>query len=137
MSTLNQKVSISIASAALFTLVNAPFTFKLVDSITPFNVYNASSMCPTNTGLIVHALVFFMITYYSMKGSYASKGTKIKHSLYGSLIFFFLASPAMYALTRSIFGSWVASSAGCPTLGGVLLHAVVYCAALVAVMYLP
>ena len=37
----------------------------------------------------------------------------------------------------SILGNTFASKSGCPTLYGVLLHALFYCCILVGVMYLP
>lgn len=138
MSTFNQKLSISLGSAALFALVNLPQVYKVTDSILPINLFNKETMCPTNVGLLTHALVFFALTFLSMRGAgYVSDGVKLKHSLYGTLIFYLISSPAMYSLVGSIFGSSVASSAGCPTVMGVVLHSLVFCAALVGVMYLP
>jgi hypothetical protein len=137
MPSFEQKLGISLGSAALFAVVNSPQLFKFVDNTLPLNVYNQGTNCPTNLGLIVHALVFFALSYFSMRGAYVSDGVKIKHSLYGTLIAFLVANPAMYSLTSSILGRWVASPSGCPTMAGLLLHAAVYCAALVAVMYLP
>ena len=64
-------------------------------------------------------------------------GIKLKHTLYGTLIFFLISSPAMYALINKVLGNQFADVNGCPTLMGVSLHAAVYCLALVAVMYLP
>ena len=137
MSTFQQKLRISLGSAALFALINLPATYKLTNNLLPFNLYNETTNCPTSTGLLVHTVVFFLVTLVSMSGAYIDQGTKIKHSLYGSLIFFFISSPAMYSFVGGLFGSNFADFNGCPTLYGVLLHAFVYAAALVGVMYLP
>ena len=137
MATFQQKLFISLGSAALFALVNLPQTYRLTDSILPLNLYNQETNCPTAAGLVIHAIVFFALSFLSMRNSSVDTGTKLKHSLYGTLIFFLIASPAMFSVVGSILGNWVASPAGCPTLTGVLLHAVVYCMALVGVMYLP
>lgn len=137
MATFEQKLSISIGSALLFALINLPFTYQLTDSLLPIDLYNNSTNCPTNMGLIVHALVFFIITFLTMGNPYDNTGVKLKHSIYGTLIFFLIASPAIYALVGSVFGSGFASSQGCPTLAGVILHTIVYCMVLMAVMYLP
>jgi hypothetical protein len=95
-------------------------------------------MCPTNVGLLTHALVFFALTFLSMRSaSYVSDGVKLKHSIYGTLIFYLISSPAMYSFVASILGSSVASPAGCPTVMGVVIHSLVFCAALIGVMYLP
>jgi hypothetical protein len=42
------------------------------------------------------------------------------------VIFFIVANPETFKLTRSVAGSWVANSYGLPTTAGLLLHALVY-----------
>jgi hypothetical protein len=51
---------------------------------------------------------------------------KLLISLQAALIFFILANPAMFRLTRSILGEWISSPTGCSTTGGLILHAVVF-----------
>lgn len=51
---------------------------------------------------------------------------KLAITLLSIAIFFIVANPFTYKLTRQIFGSWVASPQGCPTFHGFLLHVVVY-----------
>ena len=41
------------------------------------------------------------------------------------LLFFIIANPALFKITRGL-GSWVASPEGMPKTGGLLLHAVVF-----------
>ena len=41
------------------------------------------------------------------------------------LLFFIIANPALFKMTRAL-GGWVASPEGCPKAGGLLLHAVVF-----------
>jgi hypothetical protein len=41
-------------------------------------------------------------------------------------LFFVIANPALFKLTRKVFGSVVASADGLPTQAGVLLHALVF-----------
>ena len=41
-------------------------------------------------------------------------------------VFFAVANPATYKLTRSVLGSWVAAADGLPTTAGLLLHALVF-----------
>ena len=43
-----------------------------------------------------------------------------------ALIAFILFNPIVFQLMRGILGAWVASTDGCPTVTGVLLHAVVF-----------
>ena len=134
MATFEQKLSISAGSAVLFALVNLPQVYQVTNNLLPLDLY--ANGCPTNLGLVVHAIVFFVISYLTMGNSNIDNMIKIKHSLYGTLIFYLLSSPAVFALVGSVIPG-VANAQGCPTLQGVLVHAVVYCMALVAVMYLP
>ena len=140
MASFGDKFRISAGSAVLFALVNLPQTYRFTDSLLPFNLYNQSTGCPTSLGLLFHTVVFVLISYLTMGGRGSSSldsQIKLKHSLYGGLIFFLVSSPAMYSLTSSLFGPEIASRSGCPSTMGVLVHAAVYCAILVAVMYLP
>ena len=41
-------------------------------------------------------------------------------------VFFVVANPATFKLTRSVAGSWVAAADGLPTTAGLLLHALVF-----------
>ena len=42
------------------------------------------------------------------------------------VVFFAVANPATFKLTRSVAGSWVAAADGLPTTAGLLLHALVF-----------
>ena len=137
MATFEQKVSISLGSAAMFALVNWPTTYGFTSGLTGLDLVEMGTGCPTYLGKIVHALVFFVGTFLSMGDPYQNTGVKLKHTTYGSLIFYLVSSTAMFALVGSIMGSAYADVNGCPTVAGVLLHTVVYFALLVAVMYLP
>ena len=136
MASFNKKLSISIGSAALFMLLNSPTIYKITNNLSGLSLYNVITGCPTYLGLLVHAVVFFAISYFSM-GGVARTGIKLKHSLYGTLIFFLISNPATFKFVASILGNGIADSHGCPTNVGIVLHAIVYCAFLVAVMYLP
>jgi hypothetical protein len=60
-----KKMLISLMSATLFYIVANPKTFLLVRSLLSNGISNAAG-CPTNIGLLVHALVFFLITWSLM-----------------------------------------------------------------------
>ena len=49
-----------------------------------------------------------------------------------AVVFVLIASPATYKLTSGLLGRWIATSAGCPTQNGVVLHAAVFVAVLFA-----
>jgi hypothetical protein len=42
------------------------------------------------------------------------------------ILFFIVANPSTFKLTRSVFGAWVAAADGLPTTAGLLLHALVF-----------
>lgn len=42
------------------------------------------------------------------------------------LVFFVVANPATFKLTRKVLGNWVAAADGLPTTAGLLLHALVF-----------
>ena len=42
------------------------------------------------------------------------------------IVFFLVANPETFKMTRSLFGSWVGSTYGVPTNFGLLLHALVF-----------
>lgn len=141
MGTLNQKLSISLASAGLFALVNLPCTYNFTNRLsTDFfkvSLYNEEKRCPTNIGLVVHAIVFLLLTYASMYKSNQPEGIKWKHSIYGALIFYLISSPAVYSVVSKLFGDRISTPDGCPKNEGILLHSLVYASVLLGVMYLP
>lgn len=133
MSTLTQKVQISLGSAALLAAVNLPQLYQITNQFIPLQLLKAG--CPTTTGRLVHLGVFALLTYLSMYKSKASNGMKLKHTMYGALIAFFVMSPMMF--NHRHLGVKMTNSNGCPTTMGVISHSLLYCAILVGVMYLP
>ena len=78
MAFLSRKAQASVVAGILFFVVASPLTYRLVDSVVGgvvtavvpafapmFKV--ASAGCPTYYGLVVHAVVFGVITYMLMK----------------------------------------------------------------------
>lgn len=74
MALLSRKAQASIVAALLFFIVSSPLTYRLVDSLVGGIVVSlvpamasvfkvAQAGCPTNYGLVLHALVFGVITY--------------------------------------------------------------------------
>ena len=47
-------------------------------------------------------------------------------SLMSAVLFFVVANPELFRLTRRVFGQWVATPTGCAGNLGLLLHAVVF-----------
>lgn len=76
---LSRKMQAALTAALLFYVISSPFTYRLVDqvvggvvgAIVPqfgslFKVAEAG--CPTNYGLMLHAAVFGLVSYYLMGG---------------------------------------------------------------------
>lgn len=75
---LSRKLQASLVAALLFYVVSSPFTYRFVDQVvggvvgsivpqftTLFKIAEAG--CPTNYGLLVHSVVFGLVTYYLMQ----------------------------------------------------------------------
>ena len=57
---------------------------------------------------------------------FSKKTSQVSISLMSALLFFIVANPQTFKFTTKIFGEKIASSAGCPTLSGLLLHSLVF-----------
>jgi len=55
-----------------------------------------------------------------------SRRDKLMISIISALVFFIIANPETFKLVRRIAGSWVATPTGCPSMTGLVLHAVVF-----------
>lgn len=137
MASFMQKLTISMGSAGVFALVNLPQTYQFTNNTLDLGTYDTATNCPTNVGLIIHAIVFFVLTYLSMGNPIKNIGMKLRHTLFGALIFYLLSSPAVYATITLVAEGQFVNANGCPNIMGVLLHALVYCATVMVVMYLP
>ena len=71
--------------------------------------------------------IFFVITLLSMGNPTKKTGIKLKHSFYGTLIFFFVSSPAVVEASKSIFGNN----------SGIILNSLMYFIIVFIAMYLP
>ena len=128
MSTFYQKLSISASSALLFLIVNLPIIYQLTDKI--FGGLLSDNKCPTTKGILLHTLVFFLVTYLSMGGN-APPSIKAGRALSASLVFLLLTSPFGYNITSSLFKHTIQ----CSTQEGLLLHTIIYTGILTLLMY--
>ena len=136
MATFKQKLMISSSSAALFAIVNLPETYNLTSKIFNLKLLD-NNYCPTITGFILHSVVFFIFTYLSMGNATLKIGIKLKHTIYATLIFYLISSPSFASFVNNFLGDKFFSKTGCPTKLGISLNSIIYCAALVGLMYLP
>ena len=51
---------------------------------------------------------------------------KLLISVMSALLFYIIANPETFKLVRRILGGWVSSPTGCPTMNGLVLHALVF-----------
>ena len=135
MSTLEQKIKISLGSAVLLALVTLPQTYRLTNGLLPIDIYDKATNCPTNSGRLLHILVFSILTYLSMGRANIDPAIKLKHTVYGALIAYFVTSQPVYALIDTLLGA--SDGGSCPTALRVVVQALLYAAALTGVMYFP
>ena len=137
--TFNEKVIYSAVSALFFILVSLPDTYRRTNKIAT----TINGNCPTPIGKFIHTAVFFILNFVMMKisSSYKGDGQQLdnaliaKYSFYGALMFFLISSSDTYKLTGSLLG--LGSQDGCPNLGGIIVHGLVFATALVLIMYFP
>ena len=66
---LRGKIGATIQSVLLFFIISNPMTYRLTDSLLGGVIGNLTTVSggPTTLGLIVHSIVFGLITYQLMK----------------------------------------------------------------------
>ena len=64
---LSSKVRISLLAALIFFIVANPETYKVIRGVLGDWVASPTG-CPTTNGLILHTIVYLVITYFLMKG---------------------------------------------------------------------
>ena len=58
-----KKWYLSLVAGLLFLIIAAPFTFRLTDSLFGlFGLHVVEDGCPTIAGLLIHTVVFILIT---------------------------------------------------------------------------
>jgi hypothetical protein len=124
MTELSTQVNISVFSAFVFFMVNIMRTKQN-------NVY-----CTKKMQTLFLTLIFGILSFISMYRSDLDTKIKIKHSIYGALMFYFLSSSEFYVLINEIMGTSFASKNGCITLYGIILSSFVYCLFLIFMMQL-
>ena len=126
MSTLSQKIWISINPAIILMLLNLPITHAITGTII--------NGCPTMYGRLLHILLFILISYSSMNSFKEDKLKKLKYSIYGALIGFFIFSPEVQLFMNNFVR---VIDNNCINGTGLIIHTVLYIICLVGVMYLP
>lgn len=142
--TSRDKWVISIMAGLLFLILASPYTYFLTANTAQsfganLSNYDVSSStpngCPTLLGLTVHAFVFLLIArlLMSIGGDACSTANTSKDkwmaAVIATVLFFILASPFLFGVTNSVLSIvniHTTNSSGCPNLGGLILHAVIF-----------
>lgn len=143
--TVQEKAFYALISAALFILVSNQYTYSAVDYVFGNSNIVALGGCPTTIGLFLHTLVFFLVLYLVMwffdsrksPDQQISKTMMAKYSFYGAILFFIVSNPETYKLVNMIGLGKLGTSDGCPNVGGLLLHTVVFFLLTFGAMFLP
>jgi hypothetical protein len=119
--------------AAMFMLMSLPQIYGKTNPL-----LNDDGSCPTYKSKLLHTLAFFALVVLVMK--YVGKSDKplallCKYALFGSLLFFVMSSSEAYKFTNS-FHAGLADN-GCPSMTGIIVHTVLFGAALFGMMHLP
>lgn len=115
--------------AAAFIIFNLPQVFALTDKLLGWVVGPlVQSGCPTSLGLIVHALVFYLVLRWLFRDMAGSHMFALK----ATILFALISSPMAFRLVRNVLKD-VASATGCPTTKGLIVHGAVYAASLMLV----
>ena len=128
-----------VLTLVLFFVVGNPVLFKLVNQVVnklgAHNAISDENGCPTQVGSVVHAVVFFylFITLKMVTGGY---GKRLSVDMVGFLVsvvlFWAISNRVTYKYVNKFFNHVlrlkldVSSPSGCPTQGGVVVHAVVF-----------
>lgn len=102
--------------------------------------FNEQGTCPTYKSRLLHAVIFFALILLSMK--YFGKSDKpmpllSKYALFGALLFFLFSSPEAYRTSNALYSGLSDGYNGCPTTTGLVVHSVLFGAALFGMTYLP
>lgn len=67
MVSLKKKILISILSGILFLVLSLPFTYSLINTFTiKMGLDIESGGCPNMKGVVVHSVVFILVTFILM-----------------------------------------------------------------------
>lgn len=63
----NQEIKASVMAAVLFLVISSPHLYKLTHGLVGNQLALAVNGCPTTAGLLVHTVVFGIVTFLLMK----------------------------------------------------------------------
>lgn len=146
--TTRDKWVIALMGGLLFLIFASPYTYFLTGKTgqtlgvnlsnydADGNNDNTPNGCPTLLGLMVHAFVFLLVARLLLaigNDGACTGGTMNKDkwmaAVIAAVLFFLLASPFLFSATDKLaqcIGWHTTNGSGCPNLGGLILHAVIF-----------
>ena len=133
----NDKLNNCLSMVILFYIVGNPVVYKFVDRLlSPLRLdVSDAHGCPTQLGVVVHALVFALLLSVNLVGSvlFGARGDLYAKSgcvLLAAILFFVVSNTETYKFVNRLVRALrlrVSDGNGCPTQVGVLVHGVVFC----------
>jgi hypothetical protein len=112
-----------LTGGLIFYLLSTPFANQLTNRV----IGHYESKCPSMYTRILHAILYTIVLLFLMAHfAYVrvSNSKTVLVSAVSGLLFFFLASPDLYAATNRLFR--LGSDPSCPSATSILLHTVVF-----------
>jgi hypothetical protein len=121
MSSFSAKVNISAMVGLIFVITSILLNKKCL------NIENHFSQ----------TLLFALIALLAHTSNSVNISIKLKHTLYGTLLFYLISNSELYQITNKILYNNILGIDNCPTNVGIIIHSIIYIIALVIMMYLP
>tara|TARA_B100000902_G_scaffold398001_1_gene463413 strand:+ start:174 stop:626 length:453 start_codon:yes stop_codon:yes gene_type:complete len=131
-----KNTSVCLLVFVLFCVVANPMLFKVVNHVVnklgSHNLISDENGCPTQVGSIVHAVVFTFLLLVLKKLTGLSKRAEVDAFAFIITVglFYGISNKHTYKLVNHLVNKVqrvdISSPSGCPTQGGVVLHAVVF-----------
>ena len=128
-----KKLKISIFSGLMAAIIQMPQTFALTNKILPFETFRNG--CSTIEGKLFHLLVFFAVTYLSMKKSNLGEKEILNNTIFSTMIYYFIFSSDLILLLGKMLKLNLVSN-GCVNLMGMTIQMCLYILSLYGIMFL-
>lgn len=142
MTTVFDKFIHTLIGTAILLLVANKGSYMLTEKLFSNHGYIAINGCPTATGHLVHAVIFFILVFsimliFNLFRNVNKNTVMIKSALICTLLFFIITNTEIYKITGSLTGGLTADQNGCATIWGLLLHTMLFFLIAFAIMFIP
>ena len=126
-------MKISVLSGLVAVIIQLPLTYTLTNKILPLETFRNG--CPTLTGKMIHLIVFFIVTYLSMKQSNMSEKEILHNSIFSATIYNFIFSKNLILLVDNTLKLNLITN-GCVNSKGLIVQTCLYILCLYGIMFL-